>query len=102
MTRAIDRYYRVQGMDIDKLSRIKQDLKTTTAKQEKRTTIGEKVSEESGPVIQIVDQILLQCASTGASDIHIEPYESFLSGPSSSRWLSYRKLRGHQANSGYP
>lgn len=81
ISRAIDRYYRLQGMDIDQLSKDNaSSLKTTVGKQksDKRTTINEAVSEESGPVIQIVDQILLQCVSTGASDIHIEPYESFL------------------------
>ncbi len=80
VTRALERYYRVQGMDIDKLSKDNASSLRTGVKQkaDKRTTISEGVSEESGPVIQIVDQILLQCVSTGASDIHLEPYENFL------------------------
>ncbi|SME89150.1 type IV-A pilus assembly ATPase PilB [Pseudobacteriovorax antillogorgiicola] len=80
ISRAIERYYPVKSMDIDQLSKQKAGtLKHTNAgRAEKRATINEGVSEESGPVIQIVDQILLQCVSRGASDIHIEPYENFL------------------------
>ncbi len=31
-----------------------------------------------GPIIKIVNQILVQCLTRKASDIHIEPYESFV------------------------
>lgn len=31
-----------------------------------------------GPIIKLVNQILMECLSRRASDIHIEPYESFL------------------------
>ncbi|NRA64396.1 MAG: Flp pilus assembly complex ATPase component TadA [Pseudobacteriovorax sp.] len=80
ISRAIDRYYRHQGMDINKLSKenVSSLKKTNLQKQDKRAIINESSGEASGPVIQIVDQILMKCVNTGASDIHIEPYESFL------------------------
>lgn len=75
MTRALSRYYQNTGLDINKLSKEKASTIKNQKKQDKRAVIGETHNEESGPIIQIVDQILLQCVSRGASDIHIEPYE---------------------------
>ena len=42
-----------------------------------RQDIGEGESGD-GPVIKLVNQILLACLQRRASDIHIEPYETFL------------------------
>lgn len=78
LTRALDRYYRSSNLDLDKLSKEKASGIKTRVKAERRAVIGEAHSEESGPIIQIVDQILLQCVTRGASDIHIEPYEFYL------------------------
>lgn len=44
---------------------------------EKRSSIGDS-NEGGGPAVQLVDQILMECVNQGASDIHIEPYESFI------------------------
>lgn len=78
--KSIEKYYPLQGMDIDELSKKNAHgvNPSTSNKQDKRKTISENISEESGPIIQIVDQILIQCLSRKASDIHIEPYESFM------------------------
>ena len=45
----------------------------------KRTNISESgKGGDDGPVIKLVNDVLIQCKKTGASDIHIEPYEDFL------------------------
>lgn len=76
--RAIQRYYQGSDVDLNKLTKQKASTVKSKTKIEKRAVIGEHHSEEDGPIIQLVDQILLQCVSRGASDIHIEPYEGFL------------------------
>lgn len=43
-----------------------------------RTNISEGAKGEDGPIIKLVNDILIQCKKTGASDIHIEPYEDFV------------------------
>lgn len=47
------------------------------AQEESRREIGENERGE-GPVIQIVNDALMQCLSRGASDIHIEPFEKLV------------------------
>lgn len=76
--RALDRYYPGTNLDLNKLSKQKASTIKTRNKVERRAVIGENHNDDDGPVIQIVDQILLQCLSRSASDIHIEPYETFL------------------------
>ncbi|MFW7378098.1 MAG: type IV-A pilus assembly ATPase PilB [Oligoflexus sp.] len=78
LSRALDRYYRGTNLDLDKLSKDNASGVKTKIKTERRAVIGETHSEDSGPIIQLVDQILVQCLSRGASDIHIEPYENHL------------------------
>ena len=81
ITRALDRYYQATNIDLDKLTQENTEqvkTRSRSQKNEKRTVIGETPSEDSGPIIQLVDQILLQCVTRGASDIHIEPYETHL------------------------
>jgi type IV pilus assembly protein PilB len=72
---AITKYYaQVLNMnDLDKQS----DIKIIKQKNQDRIDIaaGEK---GDGPIIKLVNQVLMQCLSRRASDIHIEPYESFL------------------------
>ena len=75
---ALQKYYPVQSMDINKLSQKGASNLKSKDKAAQRATITEGVNDESGPVIDIVNQILLACVSRGASDIHIEPYETFL------------------------
>ena len=73
---AISKYYgnaNVEEIKIDK------DANKIVAKKKnkvKRQVID--VKSDSGPVIKLVNDILLQCLYRGASDIHIEPYEEFL------------------------
>lgn len=39
---------------------------------------GESSDANSGPIIKLVNQLLLECSVRKASDIHIEPYETML------------------------
>ena len=78
ISQALKKYYPVQSMDIDKLSQKGVSTVKTRQLDDKRATITEGVTDESGPIIDIVNQILLACVSRNASDIHIEPYENFL------------------------
>jgi type IV pilus assembly protein PilB len=43
-----------------------------------RTDISEAAKGDDAPIITLVNEVLVQCKRTGASDIHIEPYESFI------------------------
>lgn len=76
MERALEKYYPLQHKNIEKISHNK--VTKPKAKQEKRAVIGKATSEESGAIVEIVDEILTQCLTRRASDIHIEPYESYL------------------------
>ncbi|MCX6115957.1 MAG: ATPase, T2SS/T4P/T4SS family [Proteobacteria bacterium] len=72
---AIQKYYG-KGIDISSLH------KTDTAGgkgsvEEARTEISDS-KEVEGPVIQLVNDVLSQCLSRGASDIHIEPFEKYV------------------------
>ncbi len=70
------------GMEIDeKTLQIQQDIFESeeledTADQDNDLT--KAVSENSAPIIKLVDQILVRALKDGVSDIHIEPQEKYL------------------------
>ena len=73
ITEAIDKYY--GKMDFTKID------KTGTQSKQKdvsRITIGTGIDKEDGPIIKLVNDVLIQCLERGASDIHIENYENFM------------------------
>ncbi len=77
LTEAIEKYYgKVMSMGDLEESVVNLDPKKAEKKQE-RTNI-ETNEKGDGPIIKLVNQILMQCLHRKASDIHIEPYESFL------------------------
>lgn len=82
ITNSLGRYYHLKGIEIGKDS--KDDFSKSVSKKAStsRAVIGEPKSKDEqkamGPIIKFVDQILVQCLSQGASDIHIEPYENFV------------------------
>ena len=81
ITNAINRHYKSKDIAFsasDKEEIAKAGFKVQT---EDRAIIGEQrgaQEDNGGAVIKIVDQILVQCLARRASDIHIEPYETFL------------------------
>lgn len=72
---ALKTYYSHKQVSVD---HIKPDDKKDAAAASNRITIKEGKAGDDGPVIKLVNDILLQCIARGASDIHIEPYEEFL------------------------
>ena len=67
---ALHKYYPMQNVEISQIS-----AKAKVQRQESREVIKEKGGD---PIVQLVNQVLLQCVLKGASDIHFEIYESFL------------------------
>lgn len=67
---ALDRYYLAKGVAISNIQG-----GGGKKREESRHVINEKVDD---PIVKLVNQVLMQCVQRGASDIHIEPYESFL------------------------
>lgn len=43
-----------------------------------RTDISGIPKGDDAPIIKLVNEVLIQCKRTGASDVHIEPYEDFI------------------------
>ncbi|MCX6127195.1 MAG: ATPase, T2SS/T4P/T4SS family [Proteobacteria bacterium] len=46
--------------------------------EDSRIEIGDSDNKGDGPVIQLVNDVLQQCLTRGASDIHIEPFEKYV------------------------
>jgi len=72
LAKAIEKNY-VNVVDMSALSKGSSASKSSSKKE--RIQIG-KVKESDGPIVKIVNFILHQCVEKGASDIHIEPYET--------------------------
>jgi type IV pilus assembly protein PilB len=76
LTEALEKYYG-RLLDIKSLDGGADDQTTVKKPDKERVDIasGEK---GDGPIIKLVNQILMQCLQRRASDIHIEPYETSL------------------------
>ena len=74
----IDKYY--GKMDLSKLAGDKSaDSGGSSEDTKDRIVIGAGSSKkDDGPIVSIVNDVLIQCLETGASDIHFESYEDFL------------------------
>ncbi|MEY4630003.1 MAG: hypothetical protein RIQ81_123 [Pseudomonadota bacterium] len=76
---ALAKYYGRSSGDLSELERQGKDLETAVdVLGVKRTQIGAGNLDTDGPVIKLVNYILLEAQSRGASDIHIEPYETYV------------------------
>jgi type IV pilus assembly protein PilB len=73
---ALRSYYSHKQVSVD---HIDSDKKGKPGSTKDRITIKEgNGAGDDGPVIKLVNDILLQCISRGASDIHLEPYEEYM------------------------
>lgn len=73
VTQAIEKYYGkldMTGFEEDSGTQV-----TKTATSSTRRVIGVGDGKEDGPVIKLVNDVLIRCLDTGASDIHFENYE---------------------------
>jgi type IV pilus assembly protein PilB len=78
ITGALEKHYRTDKIDIKDFGSAPSVVQTRS-KKEKRVVIQDTAGGgEMAPIIRLVDQIMLQCVARDASDIHIEPYESYL------------------------
>lgn len=78
ISQAIEKYYG-RMIDVDSLNASSTDVDVVTLRQKNSGKERVEITSSDkgdGPVIKFVNQILLQCLQRGASDIHIEPYET--------------------------
>ena len=78
ISEAIEKYY--GKMDFTSMSSVSDvSVGSTKVTKTNRKIIGSGFSDkEDGPIIKLVNDIILQCISRGASDIHFEVYEEFM------------------------
>lgn len=77
LTEALEKYYG-RMLDIKNLDG-GEDGKVTSRKSTEKERIDISSNDKGeGPIIKLVNQILMQCMQRRASDIHIEPYETSL------------------------
>ena len=76
LSEALNKYYG-HALDINASPQTTVKNTSITAKKEERTDIAAN-NKGDGPVINLVNQVLVQCMTRKASDIHLEPYESFI------------------------
>jgi type IV pilus assembly protein PilB len=75
---ALEKYY--GKMDVSSLVASSVGSSKASGGGSQRISIasGYAADKEDGPIIKLVNDVLLKCMSSGASDIHMEPYEEFL------------------------
>lgn len=77
MTSALTRYYpQSQSIDINKFAKTT-SVQTTRKPQEQRVVIDD-ASQSGDDAPALIDMTMKACLSMGASDIHVEPYESYM------------------------
>ncbi len=76
ITEALDKYYG-KMLDVNSMDKSGSTVEINKKAKDVRQDISSGASGD-GPIIKLVNQVLMQCLHRKASDIHIEPYESFL------------------------
>ncbi len=75
ISEAIDKYY--GKMDMSHLEKSGETTRVGTIVSARRT-IGSNESKDDGPVIKLVNDVLIKCLNSKASDIHFEIYEDHM------------------------
>lgn len=75
---ALEKYYGT--LDVTRLNAVAEpQFQSNTSITQTRKTIGTGIGEkDDGPIIQLVNDVMIQCVNQGASDIHFESYENAL------------------------
>lgn len=76
---AINKYY--GKMDLSSLESSKEAKSFTKTNKEQtsvRRVIGDSTSKDEGPIVKLVNDVLLKCIKSKASDIHFEVYEKIM------------------------
>lgn len=75
---AIDQYYRAHPR-MEEFSNVSSESSfQKTVQQRAVISSGKTISDKDGAIVQLVDKILVSCLMRKASDIHVEPYETYL------------------------
>jgi type IV pilus assembly protein PilB len=77
ITSALARYYpQQQSIDVNKFSKVT-SVQTQKKPTEQRVVIDD-ASQKGDDAPALIDMVMQACLSMGASDIHVEPYESYM------------------------
>ena len=77
ITTALEKYYGT--VDVTRFNVVDHQAQASAAAAQARKTIGTGIGEkDDGPIIQLVNDVMIQCVNQGASDIHFESYENAL------------------------
>jgi type IV pilus assembly protein PilB len=75
ISEALDKYYNPSNAQTTHKTKPPEKKKIVPAVDSSRVDISVKRTQD-GPVIQVVNEMLLACVEKGGSDIHVEPYET--------------------------
>jgi len=76
---AIGKYYQAADVLSQVMKAVKEDELTLVDKEKKDDEVSDiALAVETGPVVKLVNSILIDGISRGSSDLHIEPYEKEL------------------------
>jgi type IV pilus assembly protein PilB len=80
ITKAISRYYQSKKLDMDRFNKqtANQTQSRSKAAEQRLVITDNSTTSEDAPVNALVDSVLRMCKQRGASDIHVEPYESYM------------------------
>ncbi len=76
ITESLEKYYG-KTLDINAMPDAPDALRARSSGKQERQDIAASAKDD-GPIIKLVNQVLMQCLHRRASDIHIEPYETFV------------------------
>ena len=77
ITEAMEQYYS-SPKTLDIKEDVSDNIRTNQKSDDREKIVASDKVDEGGAIINLVNQILIKCATTGASDIHVEPYETFV------------------------
>lgn len=79
ITKALARYYGSKSLDMDRYNKSSAtQVKTKSSEQRLVINAENNGSNEDAPINALVDSVIRACVEHGASDIHVEPYESYM------------------------
>ncbi len=79
ISNALSRYYGHKNLDMDRFNRPgTTQTKAKLPEQRLVITSDNASTSEDAPINSLVDSVIRACVERGASDIHVEPYESYM------------------------
>ncbi len=78
ISKAIERIYGISGAFADVLEEIEDDEEIEVIEDKEEEVFGTAIAADAPPVVKLVNSIITEAVTRGASDIHIEPFERLL------------------------